>query len=339
MSEAPDPIDAVVGMIRGHWVSLCVRAAAELGVMDALVEPLSVDHLARACACDPQALARLLRALDDLGLVTQNAAKLYAVTSLGETLRSGHPSALRDLALMQTVLPNLVSWHSLAEAVRRGDGVFEDLNGRTPWEYLTANPEQQAIFDAAMARRGVHQAAAIRSGCDMAAVSTLVDVGGGKGGMVTTLLADEPHVSAIVADRPDVAAAAEEVFATAGISERARAVASDFFESVPAGGDAYVLSNILHDWADAEAVAILRTVRRAMTPGARLWILEQVLDAPGRTVVQRRDLHLVDLHMLVLFGAGERTKDEYDRLLQEAGFSAGTLLAADSAWNVIEARR
>jgi DNA-binding HxlR family transcriptional regulator len=338
MSEAPDPIAAVVRMIRGHWISFCVRAAAELGVLDALVEPLSVDQLARTCACDPRALARLLRTLDDLGLVQPNAEGIYAITPLGETLQTGHPSALRDLALMHTAVPNLVSWHSLAEAVRSGDGVFERVNGFTQWEYLADNPHEQVIFDAAMARRGVHQAAAIRAGCDISAVSTLVDVGGGKGGMVTALLADEPHLSAIVADRPDVAAAAEDAFATAGIDERARAVAADFFESVPAGRDAYVLSNVLHDWADAEAVAILRTVRTAMTPGARLWILEQVLDAPGRTAEQTRDLHLVDLHMLVLFGSGERTKEEYDTLLQDAGFSAGTLLAADCAWNVIEAR-
>jgi hypothetical protein len=253
-------------------------------------------------------------------------------------LRTGHPSALRELALMQSRLPNVTSWHSLAEAVRLGTGVYETVNGMAHWEHLSANPDEEATFNTAMARRGAQQAAAILAGCDVTGISTVVDVGGGKGGMLTALLAAQPHLLGIIAERPDVATAAEQTFASAGLASRTQVVAADFFDAVPVGGDAYVLSNVLHDWPDDQAASILRTVRAAMTQGACLWIVEHVLDAPGRSFEDSRDLHLLDLNMLVLFGSRERTSAEYDALLEAAGFGPGALLETGFPWNVIEAR-
>jgi hypothetical protein len=142
----------------------------------------------------------------------------------------------------------------------------------------------------------------------------------------------------VVADRPDVAAAATEALAAAGLGDRGRGEAADFFVSVPSGGDVYTLANVLHDWDDPDAVAILRTVRAAMTAGVRLWIVENVLDAPGRTFADARDLHLLDLHMLVMFGSRERRKVEYDALLVEAGFEPSTLVDTGTTWNVLESR-
>ena len=156
--------------------------------------------------------------------------------------------------------------------------------------------------------------------------------------MLSALLSDEPRLSGVVAERPEVAAEADRTFASQGLSARARGVGADFFEQVPGGGDVYTLANVLHDWSDDDSVSILRTVRAAMTPAARLWVVEQVLDAPGRSPDQRRDLDFVDLHMLVMFGARERTHAEYDVLLDAAGFGASTLLATGSTWNVLEAR-
>jgi hypothetical protein len=142
-----------------------------------------------------------------------------------------------------------------------------------------------------------------------------------------------------VADRPGVAAAATEALAAAGLGDRARGELGDFFESVPSGGDVYILSNVLHDWDDAESLAILRTVRDAMGPEALLLVVENVLDAPGRTAAEQRDVHLVDLHMLVMFGARERTRAEYDALLVAAGFEAAVLSPSPNAWNVLVTRR
>ena len=141
--------------------------------------------------------------------------------------------------------------------------------------------------------------------------------------MLAGLLAASPGLRGIVADRADVAAEAQTYLDDAGLGDRAQGVATDFFTSVPGGGDVYVVANVLHDWADDEAVRILRTIRAAMGPTARLWIVEHVLDSPDRGFEELRDLHLVDLHMLVMFGAQERTSAEYDALLLASGFGAG----------------
>jgi O-methyltransferase domain/Dimerisation domain len=337
-SEATtDPAADVLSMIRGQWVSLVLRATVELGILDALAEPMRADELAVAIGADSPTLRRLLLVLDDLGLVAHDGDR-YFVGAAGELLRSGHPSDLRSLAVMQTERANIAAWGALADSVRTGQASFEAVNGINSWDYVAADPERAARFNAAMARRGVAQATAIRGGCDLAEVATIVDVGGGRGGMLVSLLEGEPRLRAIVADLPHVAAEADHAFAAAGLGERAHGVAADFFASVPTGGDAYVVSNVLHDWSDDDCRRILRTVRAAMDPGARLWIVEMVLGSEGRTPAQDRDLHLVDLHMLVMFGARERTADEYGDLLVAAGFERGTLLATGSPWDVVESR-
>ncbi len=331
-------VDEVVWMVRGAWVSLCLRATCELGIVDALDEPRGLAELADRTSSDPATLARLLRALVDLDLVAR-VDDHYAATAKGEVLRVGHPSGVRNLALMQTVIPNLTAWNHLADAVRRGRSVFEDLHGLTSWAWLSAHPEEEVLFNAAMARRAGLQVAAIRAAWELSGSSVVVDVGGGEGAMLAGLLADEPTLRGIVADRPEVAAAATTALAAAGWGERAHGEAADFFVSVPSGGDFYLLSNVLHDWDDAEALSILRTIHAAMRPEARLLVIENVLDAPDRTPAQQRDVHLVDLHMLVMFGARERTKAEYDALLVAAGFAPSALAPSPNTWNVLATQR
>jgi hypothetical protein len=330
-------VDDVVWMVRGAWVALCVRATCELEIVDALDRPRTLAELAAATSSRPTTLVRLLRVLVDLDLLTVEDGR-YAVTHRGAVLRVDHPSGLRSLALMQTVAPNLTAWTHLADAVRRGGAVFEDLHGLTMWEWLAAHPQEEAVFNAAMARRAALQVVALRCAHDFSQRRLLVDVGGGQGAMLAALLRHEPTLHGLVADRPEVAAAATEALAAAGLGERARGEPTDFFVAVPTGGDVYVLSNVLHDWDDAEALAILRATRTAMGRDAHLLVVENVLDAPGRTQASRRDVHLVDLHMLVMFGARERTKKEYDGLLVAAGFRPAVLGRSPNTWNVLESQ-
>ena len=209
----------------------------------------------------------------------------------------------------------------MADAVRTGQGMFEEVNGLPLWEALAREPEAETVFNASMARRGTGQAESIIAACDLAEVGVIVDVGGGNGAMLEALLTREPRLRGVVADRPEVAREAEERMAAAGLADRCSTAAADFFAEVPQGGDAYVLSSILHDWEDEDCVRILRVVRDAMAPGARLWIVEKVLDPdPPRSAQAQAELHLVDLHMLVLFAGRERTSAEYAALLAEAGF-------------------
>ena len=339
---ADDPVHLVTWMLRGQWVTLSIRAAIELGVFDALQTPTTIAELAARSECDEPSMARLVRVLVDLGLVEPAGPDAVAdpvvATALGRTLADSHPSRLRDLALMQSELANLASWRHLADALRSGGSVFEAVNGIGPWESLSANPEQESTFNAAMARRGADQAAAVLGACDLHDVELVVDVGGGRGAMLAELLRARPDLRGVVADRTEVAAAAQEYLVESGLEDRAVGVATDFFVSVPTGADAYLMANVLHDWPDDAAIRILRTIRAAAGPTARLWVVEHVLDAPGRTFEELRDVHLVDLHMLVMFGARERTLSEYDVLLAAAGFQPARLLASARGWDVIETR-
>jgi hypothetical protein len=332
------PAETVMWMVRGAWVTMAIRAACALGVFDLLDQPLTAPALARAAGSDPRATTRLLMALSDLGLLQRSQDDSYANTATGATLRVDDPSGVRNLALMQSWLPNVASWSRLEDAVRTGQGVYEIVNGMPSWEHLSQNPDVEAQFNRAMARRAAGQIDAILAGIDLSGVGTVVDVGGGRGAMLAGLLEACPGLTGVVADRPEVAHESETAFAEAGLGGRAHGVAADFFVSVPAGGDLYLLSNVLHDWDDAECVAILTTIHAAMSPGSRLVIVEKLLDAP-RSFEDTRDLHFVDLHMLVMFGARERTKEEYDALLVEAGFPAGSVPGTATSWNVVETTR
>jgi hypothetical protein len=315
---------------------MALRAGCRLDVFDRLVEPRTVAELAEEAGCDAGALARLLHALAALGLLEEREDGSYVDSERGSMLTETHPGSLRSLVLMQSWLPNVATWNHLEDAVRSGTSVYERVNGVESWEHLSAHPDQLLLFNRAMARRADGQVAAIVAELDLPDAGTVVDVGGGRGAMLAGVLRAWPRLTGVVADRPDVALEADSAFAQQGLGGRAHGVGCDFFESVPVGADVYFLSNVLHDWDDDDCRRILRTVRSAMDEGSRLVVVERVLDAPGRSADEMRDLAFVDLHMLVMFGARERRQAEYDTLLAEAGFSAGPLLGG--SWNLIEAR-
>jgi O-methyltransferase len=340
MAAAEDDVASVVGLIRGAWVALSLRAMLELGLPDAMEAPQDLATLAGRTGTEPAVLARLLRVLRDCGLVAPDAAGRYELSDRGRLLRSGEPDDLRSMALMQTWPPALSAWGRLADGVRTGEGVFERIHGTSQWEALAANPAQRSVFNAAMARRGRLQAQAVLEACDLDGVACVVDVGGGTGALLESLLRADEGLRGVLADRPGVAEEAAPRLAAAGLAERCEIAPADFFDRVPSGGDAYVLSNILHDWPDADCGRILEVVHAAMAPGARLWVLERVLDVtPPRPPAAQADLHLLDLNMLVLFGARERTAEEYGALLTAAGFEPPVVHTTATFVDVIEARR
>jgi orsellinic acid C2-O-methyltransferase len=333
-----DPVTDVLWMVRGAWVTMSIRAGCRLDLFDHLVEPRSAEGLAEAAEADPGAMRRLLRVLAELGLLEEGGDGTFVDTDLGSTLSRDHPRSLRSLVLMQSWLPNVASWNHLDDAIRSGTGVYERVNGASPWDHLTAHPDQEAEFNRSMARRADGQVEAIVAGIDLAEAETVADVGGGRGAMLAGVLRAWPRLTGVVADRPDVATEADAAFAEAGLSDRAHGVASDFFESVPSGADVYFLANVLHDWDDADCLRILRTVRSAMDADSRLVVVERLLDVRGRSPTEARDLAFVDLHMLVMFGARERTMTEYDALLVGAGFRPGRLIGPGMSWNLVETR-
>lgn len=335
--EEQQAVNAMWQLIDGGTKTHLVRAFVELGLPEQLDDgSRDVADLAEALGARVQSLGRFLRAAGAIGLCVVDDAGRATLTPLGQTLKRGRPSSLADWSLLMTSPLVVRPWLALADSIRTGRAAFPDVYGVGMWEYLGSHADDAAAFDAAMTGSVAARAEGLRAAVDLSSVGTIVDVGGGQGQLLASLLTHLPHVQGILADRGEVLDGAPAVLRAAGVADRVSLVPTDFFEVVPAAGDAYVLSRILHDWPDREAVAILRACLRAMHPEARLYLIERVVptdeDMPEEEVL---DAATLDLNMLVLVGGQERTLTQYEQLLVEAGFRDVRLLGEDG--NVIEA--
>lgn len=335
-TEEMPPEEAAWQMVTASWIAHVVRAMAVLGLADHLaLGPRTTDELAEATGANAQALARLLRALVGLGLCAHDLEGRLRLTPVGEFFRADAPGSVRPFALA-IVAPYMErAWGELPEAVRTGKPVFPDIHGLSFWDYLSAHPEEGVRFDAAMTGGADERGRALLAARDLSGLGTLVDVGGGQGRLLAVALAAVPGLRGVLFDRPEVLPGAEAFLTTAGMADRCDLVGGDFFTAVPTGCDAYVLAQIVHDWPDEQAVAILRACHRAMAPGARVWLVEQVIE-PGAAYARAK---LLDLLMLALFGAQERTAAEYRALLEAAGFEWRGVHPGEPPWSVVEAVR
>lgn len=335
-TEGMPPQAAVRLLVNIHTATQAIRTMAVIGLADHLAGgPRTVEELAAATATHAPTLARLARTLAGLGMCAHDGEGRIRLTPMGDLMRENAPGSMRPYALAIAGPHVMRAWEELPEAVRTGEPAFPRAHGRDFWDYLSAHPEEGAHFDGAMSGAVVTRAQALLAARDLSTVGTLVDVGGGQGRLLAAALEATPGLRAILFDRPEVLGGAEAVLAAAGLLDRCQLVGGDFLDAVPAGGDAYMLSTVIHDWPDDEAAAILRACHRAMAPGARIWLIEQVV-APGDAFDA---VKLLDMLMLVLFGAQERTAEEYRSLLEGARFRDVTVVPTPTIWNVIEAVR
>jgi hypothetical protein len=320
-------------LILGFQVSHAIHVAATLAVADLLASgPMSSAALATATKTHPQALYRLLRALAAVGVLNEDAERNFSLTPVGAHLRSDIAGSCAPMAELMGLHSVWAAWGDLAYAVRTGNTAFDHVHGRGVWEYRAQHPEEAKLFDRAMATRSEQSTDAVLAACDFGRFAHVVDVGGGGGTLLARILATNPHVRGTLFDQPPTAARAEPLLASLGLAERCQAVGGNFFVAVPEGGDAYVLKNILHDWDDTAAVGILTSCRRAMRPGARLIVLEHVVGPPNEVARGK----LLDLHMLVMNGGRERSRDEFAALLRQAGFRMTSVTATSALPSVIE---
>ena len=321
-------------MTNGYWTTQIIYVAAKLGIADLLSQgPQSVDTLARATQTHAPTLRRLMRALGGLGLFRESAEHQYELTTLGQCLTSGSPGALRARAILNGE-EWYQAWGGLLDCVRTGESPFENRFGKPFFEYIAGRRDTAALFNEAMASSTAGTAAAVVKAYDFAGSRTIVDVGGGTGAFLGAILRANAEARGILYDQPHVAAAAREALAHAGTAGRCEVVAGDFLETVPSGGDIYILSWIIHDWDDERSIAILGHCRRAMTREARLLLIEQVVPAGNQPSLSK----LYDVHMRVLYSGGrERTLDEYRSLLAAAGLRLTRVIPTDAPRSVIEA--
>jgi len=331
----PSPQDVMMQMWMDMCRALAVAAAARLGIADALAtsSPQESAALARAVGVDATALTRLLRTLVSLGLLAQPHPHMYALTSLGAVLRSDVPGSMRDLLIAVTDTPHVQAWSKLHESVSSGQPMVPALFGMPIFAYYAAHPDELASFSRAMGNLSALAAQGTVHHYDFSHAQHIVDVGGAHGDLVLTILHANPHAHGTVFDLPHVADAARQAIATQGYAGRCKALGGDFFQAVPPGGDVYMLKLIVHDWPDTEVLRILHNCRAVMPPDGTLLVIEMVIPDDHHL----SPAHLSDLNMLVMTGGQERTVQEYDALLAQAGFRLTRLIPTGSPYDVLEA--
>ncbi len=322
-------------MIVGYRLSQALYVAAKLGIADLLAEGTRrVEDLAGATGAHPSSLYRVLGLLASEGVFEELVEGRFALTPLAEPLCSNAPDSLRARAIFDGEEWNWHPWCNLLHSTKTGGSAFDHTYGVAVFDYLKETPEAALSFDNLMAARTRPWALSVVDAYDFADIGTLVDVGGGYGALLAAILAANPHLKGVLVDLPHVVAGAQPKLEDAGLADRCETAAGDFFQSVPEGGDAYILKHVLHDWDDDRCVSILENCRRAISNEGRLLVVE-ILIVPGNEWDYGKYL---DLNMLVLAKGRERTEEQYRTLLEVAGFTLSRVVAARSELSIIEGR-
>jgi O-methyltransferase domain/Dimerisation domain len=316
-SSAASPQRDLARLIDGYLTTQLLYVAARLGVADVLADgPRTGREIADAVGADADALTRMLRGLVLEDVLAEDDDGRFALTALGEGLRDNVPGSLRGAVLVRGGL----YWSAAAGLLRaatEGGTAFEHVHGERFFDHLAADPDREATFQASMADRAQREAADVVAAYDFAGLRDIVDVGGGSGVLLEAILHATPRLRGVLVDRPEAVERARARLAAASLDARCECVVGDFFDSVIPGADAYLLSRVIHDWDDADAQRVLTTCREAMPVGARLILVEAIV--PERAH-DGPDAIRMDVHMLMLLGARERTEAQFRRLLADAGF-------------------
>jgi hypothetical protein len=330
------PAQAVVGLLAGARLAQAISVAARLGLADLLdAGSRTPAELAASTATNADALRRMLRTLAGAGIFAEEEASgRFRLTPLAGPLRSTAPDSIRAYAVMAGERWIWQALGAMEHTVRTGEPAFDHVFGMPLFDYYARHPAAGRVSVEGLRSVGRGEDAAVAAAYDFSRAPTIIDLGGGQGGLLAAILRAAPEARGTLFDLPHVMDAARRQVEEAGVATRVRLETGDFFRSVPAGGDVYLLRKVLHDWDDDKARAILQVCRRAMTADARLLIVETLV-APGNTPCHAKEL---DLLMMVYTGGRERTEQEYRELLDATGFALERTLATASTMSIIEAK-
>jgi SAM-dependent methyltransferase len=324
------PAAEMLGLLSGSFAAQAIHVAARLGLSDLLADGRKrVEELAAKTGAHAPSLHRLLRYLASLNVVCAHPDRSFSLTRLGDTLRADNPYSMRAAAIFYGTRCVWGAAGELYHRVKTGQEPFVQAHGLPFFEYLAAHREDADAFEAWMTRLSEMQVEDVLAAYDFSEVSTLVDVGGGRGTLLARILAVYPQLRGILFDAPSVVERATWVEEMSG---RCRRIGGDFFESVPGGGDAYLLQHILHDWEDEMALRLLRNCRRAVAEGTRLLVIEMLVPE-GRS---SRLVQSLDMLMMALPGGRERTQGEFARLFDSAGFQISRAISIGSPLWILE---
>ena len=325
------PRQELFSLTQGFKTTQALYVAAKLGVADHLQHrPKSAEELAKEVAANSKALFRLMRHLAAIGIFTRDGSGKFGLTSLGELLCTDNPESMR-YGVIFTGEENYKAAGNLLHSVRTGETAFDNLYGKGHFDWLAEHADASSTFNKAMAQSLRRQANPVES-YDYSGKHLVVDVGGGRGDLISSVLVANPSMEGILYDLPQGSAEARSVLQSKGVENRCRIKTGSFFDSIPAGGDVYVLSRILHDWPDDKAATILANCRKAIKDDGTLLIRDYVLsdgDVQGSTL---------DVTMLIMTGGEERTESDWKSLLQSAGFSLNRVYKKEGQFDLIEAK-
>jgi len=331
-NELPPPAQ-LMKFIVGRWISKPIYVAAELGIADILAEgPKSIEELAQASQSHAPSLYRMMRALASVGIFLETPDKRFELTEMAEYLKTG---ALRSIALMFNSDWSDQAWGYFLDSVKTGGTAFEKAHGMPVSDWLEKNPQAAKVFNEANAVKAANSHRAIVDVYDFSGINKLTDVGGGLGALMAEILIENPLMKGIVADIPSVIQKAKKIIQSQGLEDRCGVVECDFFKKIPSGTDAYLMSNILHDWSDEQCQIILTNCHRAMKTESRLLVVEMVIPPGNEPSVAK----LLDLEMLVTTGGRERAEKEFQTLLESSGFKLSRTITTRESICIIEGLR
>jgi 2-polyprenyl-3-methyl-5-hydroxy-6-metoxy-1,4-benzoquinol methylase len=290
-------------------------------------------EVAEATATHAPSLYRVMRALAGAGVLAEDAEQRFSLTPLGETLRSDVPFSLRALATSELGEVHYPSWGALLHTVKTGERGFDHVFGTDCWDYFGKHPENAAIFNQSMTELTRIVEPAVSKAYDFSSFAKIVDVGGGHGSLLTSILKKNPQAKGVILDAPQVVEGATARIKAEGLTERCEAVGGNFFEAVPEGGDAYIMKHIIHDWDDREAIAILKNCRKAIKEGGHVILIESVIPEGNEPSLAK----FGDLVMMLIPGGRERTAAEFAALFEAAGFRLERITPTESPMCLIEA--
>jgi len=324
----------MLDLISGFWTSQAIYVAAKLGIADLLQDgPKPAAVLAKQAEAHEPSLYRVLRALASRAIFSEHTGRLFELSPAAEWLRSDKPGSLRPYAIM---MGERWVWHSVGEmlhSVRTGESGFEQVFGARTFDYYSEHPQAARFAVEGMTSRSAAENVAIVGVYDFSGISTIVDVAGGQGTLLSSILAANSNLRGTLFDMRHVVDAAGPLILRTGLQERCSLAAGNFFDSVPAGADIYLLKKVIHDWDDNDARTILSNCRKAMPKSSRLLLIELVVPAPNVPSFAK----ILDLLMLAYAGGRERTEDEYRELLASAGFQLQHVIPTSSTVSIIEA--
>jgi hypothetical protein len=321
--------EKLLSTVAGEWVAQGMYAAAKLGVADHLFNgEESVATLATLCSCNEDSLYRLLRMLASCGIFEERENRIFRNNEASSLLAKNHPQSLNSLVLFYSEEMS-ASWDLCSESIKNGKPAFQLTYEKPVFDYFRQKPQAGARFRSAMKEKSSLVISSCLNSFDFGRFKSFYDIGGGMGQFLSALLTTFPGATGTLFELPEVIDAARSLL------KKAMLVSGDFFQSVPQGGDAYLLKSILHDWSDEDCLKILMKCRDAMSQNSTLLIVEPLVSS----LMGRDYAKVMDVYMMMITGGKERTQKEFEALLERAGFIIESISHTETEFSIIEAKK